>query len=302
MPRVPSSRARLLPVDVAVDQRCCRAPDPVLLMGPDNVSSSYLSRWRFTLRRFLLDCSRAVSPRPLPSRTFTDRSVRVAALRTTAGVPHGFAPLSSSLRYAALPRRIARSFLGFASKQARCSAVIVADGAVASALEHLRRPQPHRSGRGRLRCPLGGSQTNLRAAGCGRSTSARPKPHLRGDRDPFNPGAELVYGLLRLFPPKWSVGLSTLRRFQRGRSVRWPSACTATSHTLHRHFNGLKVDVREPWRRSARASPPRPSEDGRSEDKGWPKPARGRRACRPAEAKRGRIHQPSGERAGGSSI
>lgn len=229
LPRFPSSRAQSPPHDVAVKRPHNCAPDPVLMMRPDIVSSSFLSRWRFTLRRLLLDRSRAVSPRPLPSRTFTVRPARVAALRSAAGVPHGLAPLSSSLLYAALPRRIARSFLGFASKQAPCSAVIVADAAVASALEHLCRPQPHRSGGGRLRCPLGGSQTNLRAAGCGRSRSARPKPHLHGDRDPFNPGAELVYGLLRLFPPKWSDGLSTLRRFRRGRSIRWPSVCTATS-------------------------------------------------------------------------
>lgn len=70
LPRVPSSRAQLLPIDVAVNRRRYCAPDPVLLMRPDFLSSSFLSLWRFTLRRLLLASSRAVSPRPLPSRTF----------------------------------------------------------------------------------------------------------------------------------------------------------------------------------------------------------------------------------------
>lgn len=93
LPRVPSSRAQLLPVDVAVNQRCICAPDPVLLMRPDFLSSSFLSQWRFTLRRFLLSSSRVVSPRPLPSRAFISGTARVAASGPTFGAPHGVAPL-----------------------------------------------------------------------------------------------------------------------------------------------------------------------------------------------------------------
>jgi len=92
LPRVPSSRAQLLPVDVAVNQRCICAPDPVLLMRPDFLSSSFLSQWRFTLRRFLLSSSRVVSPRPLPSRAFISGTARVAASGPTFGAPHGVAP------------------------------------------------------------------------------------------------------------------------------------------------------------------------------------------------------------------
>lgn len=80
LPRFPSSRAQSPPHDVAVKRPHNCAPDSVLMMRPDIVSSSFLSRWRFTLRRFLLASSRAVSPRPLPSRSFMGLTDRVAAL------------------------------------------------------------------------------------------------------------------------------------------------------------------------------------------------------------------------------
>lgn len=112
-----------LPGSVTPLRRCRRwfcpcAPDWVLMMEPDFVSSSYLSLWRFTLRRLLLVSCRVVSPRPLPSRDFTGSTSCVSARCRADGPPHGFAQPPSSLLNAALPRHFARSFLGFAYKQA----------------------------------------------------------------------------------------------------------------------------------------------------------------------------------------
>lgn len=137
MPCVPSSRAQLLPVDVAVNQRCICALDPLLLMGPDIVSSSFLSRWRCTLRRLLLASSRAVSPRPLPSRTFTGWTVHVAVSGPTDGAPHGVAPLPSSLSEVALPQPVTRSFLGFAFKQAQFAGWLLSPAPPAGLLSNI---------------------------------------------------------------------------------------------------------------------------------------------------------------------
>lgn len=177
LPRVPSSRAQLLPIDVAVNQRRYCAPDPVLLMRPDFLSSSFLSLWRFTLRRLLLASSRAVSPRPLPSRTF---------MGGLPAFPRCVRPMGASWRCSTVElvvmRRVAApddSILPWVCVQTGAVRrfVAVAGAACRSAVEHRRLPQVAEATGAfwGVRTAAGDEST---VAGSGRSVRAEPKLRL----------------------------------------------------------------------------------------------------------------------------
>jgi hypothetical protein len=172
----------------------------------------------------------------------------------TDGAPHGVAPLSSSLPYVALPRRMTRSFLGFAFKQALVAVLSPLPAPSAGLLSNtvVCRDSPRRMWLSGVSARLF-TDESVEAAG-GRSVRAKPKLHLEAVTVSVPPpkvrcltrstqavSTEVVR--LPESPPSFPTG-----RADRGRLV-----CTSRHHgqhasTLH-PIEGRRPRARSPKRR-----------------------------------------------------